>query len=344
MLLMSDDRTFHIRENLAGQTLAAALRRLGGERSWADAKKLVTGRRVQVNGNLCIDDTRRLKAGEVIKLFAHPRAAVPTSQDVKIRHIDSDLIVVEKPPGMTTLRHAEERKWDDRRRQKQPTLDEVLQQLAPGLLRPKSPPLKIKRGPHGPKSPPPKGPKIRPVHRLDRDTSGLMIFAISSAAEQTLVNAFKKHTIKRSYLAVAIGRVETARIESWISRDRGDGIRGTHALGKDGPEAQHAVTHVRPVHHIGDRYTVIECTLETGRTHQIRIHLAERGHLLCGEKVYVRPGPGKPVQIDPSGAPRQALHSAELEFVHPGTGKTMRFSSHLPRDLKEWLDSLQKIV
>src|ERR1700712_3188945 len=114
MSAMAGEQPIHTRDAQAGQTLAALLRRVGGERSWADAKKLITGRHVQVNGNLCVDDTRRLKAGEGVKLFTHPRAAVPTTQDVKIRYIDNDLLVVEKPAGMTTLRHAEERKWDER--------------------------------------------------------------------------------------------------------------------------------------------------------------------------------------------------------------------------------------
>lgn len=337
---MPGDLTIHVREHQAGQTLAAVIRKAGGERSWAEAKQLIAGRHVHVNGNLCLDDARRLKMGEVVKLFTHAKSAVPTASDVKVRFIDRDLIVVEKPAGMTTLRHAEERNWDERRRQKQPTLDEVLQRMLPNLL-PAAGGPKGKAKPRGPKSPPPRMPRVRPVHRLDRDTSGLMVFALSPQAEQALVHGFKKHTIQRAYLAVAVGRVEAGTIESWIARDRGDGLRGTSTLGKDAPEAQRAVTHVKPVRHIGERYTAIECRLETGRTHQIRIHLAESGHMLCGERVYVRPKPGAAPMVDESGAPRQVLHSAELEFVHPIVGKTMRFSSAFPKDLQEWLRTLE---
>src|SRR5687768_17356042 len=131
---MAKDRTFHIRPVLDGQTLAAALRGLIRELSWEDARLLVAGRQVQVNGNLVLDEARRVKAGDVVKVFEHPRAAVPTERDVRVRHVDADLIVVEKPAGMTTLRHAEERDWDRRRKQLQPTLDEVLQQMVPGLM------------------------------------------------------------------------------------------------------------------------------------------------------------------------------------------------------------------
>src|SRR3954464_61869 len=131
---MPADRTFHIRPVLNGQTLAAALRRLIAELSWADARGLIAGRRVQVNGNLTLDGARRLKAGDVVKVFEHARAPVPTQGDVRVRHVDDDLIVVEKPPGITTLRHAEEREWDDRRKQRQPTLDEVVQRILPEVL------------------------------------------------------------------------------------------------------------------------------------------------------------------------------------------------------------------
>jgi 23S rRNA pseudouridine1911/1915/1917 synthase len=179
------------------------------------------------------------------------------------------------------------------------------------------------------------------VHRLDRDTSGLMLFALSPRAEQALVKMFKGHDIRRAYLAVVHGRLEARTIDSWLVRDRGDGLRGSTPRGRDDPDAKHAFTHVRPVEHLGDAYTVVECRLETGRTHQIRIHLAEIGHMLCGERVYTRPSPGAPPTPDHSGAPRHALHSAELEFVHPVSGQEMRFASPLPRDLAEWLKRLK---
>lgn len=324
---MADDRTIHVTPPQASKTLGAIVKGLKPGRSWSDAKALIGGRHVQVNGNLCLDDARRLRAGDVVKIFAHPQAGVPTDENVVIRFSDRDLVVVEKPAGMTTLRHAEERKWDERRKQRQPTLEEVLQRKLGG------------QKPHGRKSP--QVPRVRAVHRLDRDTSGLMIFALSPRAEQALVHAFKKHSIHRSYLAVVHGIVEPMTIESWIARDRGDGLRGTHALGKEATQSQHAVTHVKPVRSIAGKYTLVECRLETGRTHQIRIHLAESGHMLCGEKMYVKPGPGQKAVVDHSGAPRQALHSAELEFVHPITGKTMRFSSPLPNDLREWLERIE---
>jgi 23S rRNA pseudouridine1911/1915/1917 synthase len=329
---MPSHQTHHVGPADADQTLTAVVRRLRGhDVSWSEAKRLVLGRHVQVNGNLCVDEGRKLKRGEVIQLFKFPRPAPPTQQDIRIRHLDSDLVVIEKPAGITTLRHAEERGWSPRRKQLQPTLDEMLQRSLQSQSHPQR--GKGKQGPV-------KGPRIRPVHRLDRDTSGLMIFALSAPAEQALVHAFKHHKVQRSYIAVVFGKMEACKIESWLVRDRGDGLRGSHPLEAKAPQAQHAVTHVQPIRTIADRYTLVACRLETGRTHQIRIHLSERGHMICGEKIYVRLTPGAPPQKDHSGAPRQALHSSELSFVHPMTGKTLKFTAPLAKDLADWIDAL----
>ena len=131
-------------------------------------------------------------------------------------------------------------------------------------------------------------------------------------------------------------------ITSHLIRDRGDGLRGSSPLGADAPDAQIAITHVRPVEHIGDRYTVVECRLETGRTHQIRIHLAEAGHMLCGEKLYLRPTATAAPIPDPSNAPRQALHSKDLRLKHPLTGQDLHFESPLAPDLARWLEKLRQ--
>jgi 23S rRNA pseudouridine1911/1915/1917 synthase len=166
-----------------------------------------------------------------------------------------------------------------------------------------------------------------------------MLFARSPEAEQKLTRMFARHEVQRAYVAVVYGRLEAQTIDTWLVRDRGDGIRGSTPLGAAAAGAQHAITHVRPMEQFGE-YTVVECRLETGRTHQIRIHLAEIGHRLCGEKTYTHT-PGQPPLPDTSGAPRQALHSAKLAFLHPVTGQPMRFRMPLPRDLKDWLMKLR---
>src|SRR5262249_31997338 len=158
--------------------------------------------------------------------------------------------------------------------------------------------------------------------RLDKETSGLVVFARTVAAERGLGKQFRAHTVHRRYLAVVPGYVPKQTIRTRLVRDRGDGRRGSTGLADQGKEA---VTHVEPVERLPG-YTLVACRLETGRTHQIRIHLAELGHPVCGEKVY---GP----RTDTSGAPRLALHAAELGFRHPAIGEEMRWTMPLPPDL-----------
>lgn len=316
-------KVFHVTDDLSQLTLVTLLRHwLPGE-SWSKIRKLLQGRHVQVNGNLCLDEGRRLKEKDVVRVLEHSQARVPQQTDVKIRYIDPHIVIVEKPAGMTTLRHAEERNWPARRKQVQPTLDEVLPQVIAQRE----------------KAPQPKGKKprrVRPVHRLDRETSGLMVFARTPEAEQTLVNMFRKHELHRQYTAIVHGKLEAQTIESDLVRDRGDGKRGSTTLKEVG---QHAVTHVKPIEFL-DGYTVVECRLETGRTHQIRIHLSEIGHVLCGEKVYHTPLFQKGI-VDKSGAPRIALHAAELGLKHPITGEEMHFKMPLPPDMADLLNRLR---
>ncbi len=168
-----------------------------------------------------------------------------------------------------------------------------------------------------------------------------MIFALSPRAEQALVALFKAHDVRRAYLAVVHGRIgEPRTIDSYLVRDRGDGLRGSTPRGAKDPDAKHAVTHIKPVGHVGDAYTLVECRLETGRTHQIRIHLSEAGHPVCGDKVYVH-RLGAPPRPDPSGAPRLFLHATELGFKHPVTGQDLHWEMPLPTDLRKLLDKLR---
>jgi 23S rRNA pseudouridine1911/1915/1917 synthase len=155
-------------------------------------------------------------------------------------------------------------------------------------------------------------------------------------AGRILAEQFRLHTTHRRYLALVVGRMGQGTIRSHLLRDRGDGRRGS----ADGEEGKLAVTHVSPVEHFGDAYTLMECRLETGRTHQIRIHMAESGHVLCGERVYTQTRKGTP--SDESRAPRVMLHAAELGFVHPVTGAELRFTSPLPEDMRRLLAALRK--
>jgi len=333
-------QNYHVPEEYAGWTLATLLRRVRPELSWSRVRRLIHHRHVQVNGNLCTDDARRLKAGDVVAVWRQPRAAPVRPEDIQIVYQDRHLVVVDKPAGITTLRHPEERRWPRRRRQLQPTLDEMLLAILQDVHSRKKPPdrftpAKKRRPPTGGRSRWPY--RIYPVHRLDRETSGLVLFALSPDAYQKLVPMFRKHEIHRVYLALVLGRVEEQTIRSYLLRDRGDGLRGSSPQPGRGQEA---VTHVRPLEYLPG-YTLLECRLETGRTHQIRIHLSEVGHRVCGEKIYTYPLGGKATP-DPSGAQRHMLHAAQLGFRHPITDEELLLESPLPDDMRRLLETLRR--
>jgi 23S rRNA pseudouridine1911/1915/1917 synthase len=331
----SGDELFRVLPRQVDKTISAALREWLPGKPWSEVRRLLKSRRVAINGNLCADAGRRLRLTDVVKVLAHSAAPPPDEIDIRVVYLDKHLIVVEKPAGMTTTRHSEEREMSSRRRQLQPTLDELLPRVI----------AKIERGGKGKKrahneserTPRTSMRQVRAVHRLDRETSGLLVFARTAEAQKGLEHQFRKHTTKRRYVAVARGAVQSQTIETRLVRDRGDGRRGSTTLPDVG---QRAVTHVRAIERLGD-YTLIECRLETGRTHQIRIHLSERGQPLCGDKVYCQPL-FRPAQPDTSGAPRLALCAVELGFTHPVSGEPMHFETPPARDFAEFVRRLRK--
>jgi 23S rRNA pseudouridine1911/1915/1917 synthase len=320
-MTVEKDRVFRVLPRQVGQTIAASLGQWLPGRPRAEVRRLLKSRRVMLNGNLCTDADRRVRLKDVVKLLARGAAPPVGPRDIRVRYLDKHVVVVEKPAGITSVREEDER-GPRNRRQFQPTLDELLPRVialaegrrADGRLRP-----------------------VLPVHRLDRDTSGLMVFARTRDAEKHLSNQFRRHTIQRRYVAVVHGAVKKQTIESRLVRDRGDGLRGSTTLPGVGKPA---VTHVRPLERLGD-YTLVECRLETGRTHQIRIHLSEAGHPLCGDKMYLQPL-FKPRVIDRSGAARLALAAVELGFTHPTTGEPLKFAVPLPPDMVALVARLRK--
>jgi 23S rRNA pseudouridine1911/1915/1917 synthase len=295
--------------------------------SWSAARRLVRDGCVRVAGHPCLDPARRLTPGQRVEVRGpepSPRAEPPASRpasNIVVRFQDAQVVVVDKPPGLTTMRHADEAAEFGKRAQRflPPTLADLL------------PPL-LSRSRTG------KPPQPRAVHRIDKETSGLVVFALTPQAESHLGKQFRAHTIERRYLALVRGRAVSRRIESWLVRDRGDARRGSGPPG----EGQRAVTHVTVLEELG-AYTLVECRLETGRTHQVRIHLGEAGTPLCGERVYDRPVNGRPLP-DGSGAGRVMLHAARLGFDHPATGKRMTWDSELPPDMAKLLARLRHKV
>ncbi|NQX93659.1 MAG: RluA family pseudouridine synthase [Erythrobacter sp.] len=178
------------------------------------------------------------------------------------------------------------------------------------------------------------------VHRIDKDTSGLLVVAKSDAAHEGLAAQFAEHTVHRRYLAVTGGTPSPneGTIDARIGRS--DANRKKMAvLPKNSSRGKNAVTHYKLVERLAHS-ALIECRLETGRTHQVRVHCASIGHALLGDQLYGRtPKPLKPL-INRLGFARQALHAAELGFLHPILGEFVSFSSDLPKDMQELIDEL----
>jgi 23S rRNA pseudouridine1911/1915/1917 synthase len=316
---MNSFAPFPIAAFQAGVTLAAALRsRLPGQ-SWKQVRQLIEARHAKVNGELCLDPARRLKEGEIVELLSRPAPRPHQADAIIIRHLDEHVVVVEKPSGISTVRHPLERDWTARRKALSPTLEDL------------TPPVIARQ--EGRKS---SGPRLRVVQRLDKDTSGLVVFARTVAAERGLGKQFHAHTVIRRYLALVPGFVPPQRIDLRLVRDRGDGRRG---VTRNPDEGKEAATHVDVAERLAG-YTLMSCRLETGRTHQIRIHLAALGHPVCGDKVYCHL-PNGTVRPDQSTAPRLALHALELGFTHPATREALHWSMPLPPDLEALLDRLR---
>lgn len=177
------------------------------------------------------------------------------------------------------------------------------------------------------------------VHRIDKDTSGLLVVAKTDAAHEGLARQFADHSIERAYLAVTAGHPVplAGTVTGAIARSNTN--RKKMALVADG-RGKHAVTHYKTLERLVDA-TLLECRLETGRTHQVRVHLASIGHPLLGDPVYGRaPWRLRPLLTRLHFA-RQALHAAALGFIHPVSGQFHRFESELPADLRELLVELR---
>ena len=267
-----------------------------------------------MNGQRCLDAALRVPPGAEVAVDENaPKLRSGALPESALVFLDRDVVVVDKPPGMLSVAYEAGEK-------------DTLVECTRTLL----------RRMHG------RGfdPGLGVVHRLDKETSGVMVFARTAQAKRILAMRFRAHDIERVYHAIAHGVVAAQRIETRLVLDRGDGIRGSYGhfrrpRGGIPPEAKHSVTHVRPIAPL-DGATLVECRLETGRQHQIRIHLSELGHPLVGERVYVRDYAGRKIE-----AARTMLHARTLGFDHPRTGQRMSFEREAPEDFSAMLESLQ---
>ncbi|HVR62624.1 MAG TPA: pseudouridine synthase [Polyangia bacterium] len=318
-------------------TLAAALRRRLPGRSWSEVRRLCESGKVLVDGERTLDAATRLRDGQRVDVrmaAPRPRPAIP---DFAVIFEDPHLLVIEKPAGISSVPYD--------RKETGTAMDLIREAWRRAGRKATSTPLYI-------------------VHRLDKDTSGLLCFARTRLAERRLHTVFQRHEAQREYLAVAHGRVESQRIESVLIADRGDGLRGSartpgrrpwdgsrpplprrappvpgaSAVHAPPARGQRAITHLTAVRPLRGAM-LCRARLETGRTHQIRIHLAEAGHPIVGETVYIRDflaAGGRPIS-----SPRLMLHAATLGFDHPVTGQRLDFSAQPPGDFQSVLDHLE---
>ncbi len=302
--------------------------------------RMIAAGAVTKDGTPVTDLKATVAAGEVYRLAIEPAGEVATvAEDIPLSIIweDADLVVVDKPAGMVV--HPAPGSWTG-------TLVNALLHHFGGAL----------SGVGGEKRP-------GIVHRIDKDTSGLLVVAKSDRAHHGLAAQFEAHTAERRYLAIANGAPDAAdprlrgiagvtfeagttlRIAARLARHRTD--RQRQAVVASG--GRHAVTRVQVEERFGmpPAASLVSCRLETGRTHQIRVHLAHVGHGLVGDPTYggnrriAARALGEAARAAVAGFPRQALHAANLGFVHPVTGEALFFAAPLPADMEALLTALR---
>lgn len=281
------------------------LRELMPDKSWNDVRRLVRTGKIFVDGVKQLEPAALVSAGVEVELRQNaPRATrTPSLPRSAILHLDSQVVVVDKPAGISTVPYDENERG---------TLDELVMETI------------SERGRRAP---------LGIVHRIDKETSGIVVFTRTIAAKHSLKNQFRFHTVGRRYVAIAHGNVTGGTIQSRLVQDRGDGRRGSTEREDLGREA---ITHVKWLENLQGA-SLVECRLETGRTHQIRIHLAERGHPLVGERVYSKSYRGELI-----AAPRLMLHARELSFEHPQSGERLSFERPMPADMQTVLAALRR--
>jgi 23S rRNA pseudouridine1911/1915/1917 synthase len=302
--------------------LAASL-----EISRSEVQRWIAEGRVTVDG-AAREASARLREGERVVVRPAPREATLAVPDdtveFEVLYLDDEIVVVDKPPGLVV---------HPARGHERGTLVNGL--LARGLFRRSD----LEGGEEGaPGVDDSDAAHVRPgiVHRLDRGTSGVMVVARTASAREALKAQFQSHSIERAYEAIVVGRAEARTLSTMHGRHPRDRLRFTTHVAR----GKRAVTHVRVLAALRGA-THVECTLETGRTHQIRVHLSESGTPVLGDPLYGRPPRDLEVRGVAERLGHQALHARLLGFVHPVTGQRVRFEAAPPADFAEALAALR---
>ncbi|WP_150291800.1 RluA family pseudouridine synthase [Sphingobium estronivorans] len=297
-----------------GMRLDKALAELVPDLSRERLKALIVEGQVMTSGR-APNPSMKVAVGQAFAIAVPPPVeAEAVAQDIPLAivHEDAELIVIDKPAGLVV--HPAAGNLDG-------TLVNALLHHCQGQL----------SGIGG---------VARPgiVHRIDKDTSGLLVVAKSDRAHEGLSKQFKDHSIDRLYAAIVYGVPQpgAGMVDTWIGRSDAD--RKKMAVHREG-RGKHAVTHYRTVQKLRGA-ALVECRLETGRTHQVRVHMAHLGHPLIGDPVYGRERKGFKSILETLGFKRQALHAKRLGFIHPVTGESLSFDSQIPADMQELLSEL----
>src|SRR3954453_16293893 len=314
---MGGHQTIDVRLELAhagwrlDRALAAAVPTMSRER----LKNLIRSGAVERHGSPVRDPATKVHGDEQLRVAVpEPRQAHNEAQDIPLKIVfeDDHLLVVEKPAGMVV--HPAAGNFDG-------TLVNALLHHCGGSL----------SGIGG---------VARPgiVHRIDKDTSGLLVVAKTDVAHEGLARQFAAHSIDRRYLAIVNGipKASEGTIDAPLARSATNRKKIAIVEGKRG---KRAVTHWRRLELLRDA-ALVECRLETGRTHQVRVHMASIGHPLVGDPVYGRSGKTHGKILKELQFYRQALHAAELGFTHPVTKHRLAFSSPMPPDMQELFNAL----
>lgn len=303
-----------IGEAHAGMRLDKALADLFPDLSRERLKALILDKSVTINGRPAAPS---MKVAPDMAVALRIPAALPAeavAQDIPLAIVyeDADLVVIDKPAGLVV--HPAAGNFDG-------TLVNALLHHCHGQL----------SGIGG---------VARPgiVHRIDKDTSGLLVAAKNDRTHEGLAQQFKAHSIDRLYAAIVYGAPAPAAgtVDAWVGRSDTD--RKKMVVQREG-RGKHAVTHYRTVEPLRGT-TLVECRLETGRTHQVRVHMTHIGHPLIGDPLYSRDRKGFKSILETLGFKRQALHAKRLGFIHPGTQEQLVFDSPLPDDMQELLSAL----
>ncbi len=320
----SADATHHqVTAAAAGERLDRLLAAALPELSRSRLKVLIEAGQVSSAGQAVLGPAQRVKAGQVFDVAVPPAApAEPEAQAIplEIFYEDDDLIVLNKPAGLVV----------------HPAPGNPDRTLVNALIAHCGPSLQGIGGVRRPGI----------VHRLDKDTSGLMVAAKTDAAHQGLVAQFSARSIERCYLALVWGELVPRAGE--ISGNIGRSQRNRRKMAVLNRGGRPATTRYREIQRFaGGAVSLLECRLLTGRTHQIRVHLAHRGHALLGDPLYGRQSRHRLAALDAAAQDavqalgRQALHAQTLGFQHPIGGNTLKFDAPLPSDLKDLISSLE---